>query len=359
MRRRGTEAAPERAGAARKHAQVEEAGLPAEAGGWELGSLGASANAVTVLRRSAWVLLLAGPVLGTWALLTGPEVVRAQAAAERPAAVAVDSSGPGGFAELFVTAYLEAEEGRAGDVLAVFMPGTGPASVSVSGRGGGQVVEQAAAVRVRAVSAGYWAVTVAARVRPAEPAAKPNRDQAEAEAEPAVGLRYFRVPVRSGASGELAAVALPAEVGALPAGQAPELGYGQAAEPNAADPGVRALQGFLTSYLAGGGEVDRYMPPGSRLTPIVPAPYASARVERVAEYGTNAPGAAFPEGAQIPEGTRRRLLVDVTAADRAGVERPLTYAVALKARDGRWEVEAVEAAPLLAAGSGVADKRSE
>ncbi|MFC9486664.1 conjugal transfer protein [Streptomyces hydrogenans] len=344
---------PEQAGTAREHERGEEAGLPAAAGGWELGSLGASANAVTVLRRSAWVLLLAGPVLGAWALLAGPEVVRAEVSSERPAAVAVDSSGPGGFAELFVTAYLEAEEGRAGDVLAAFMPGAGPATLS--GGGGGQVVEQAAAVRVRAVSAGYWAVTVAARVRPAEPAAKPDR----AEAEAAVGLRYFRVPVRSGASGELTAVALPAEVGALPAGQAPELGYGQSAEPNAADPGVRTLQGFFTSYLAGGGEVDRYMPPGSRLTPITPAPYASASVGRVAEYGTNAPGAAFPEGAPIPDGTRRRLLVDVTAADRAGVERPLTYAVALKARDGRWEVEAVEAAPLLAAGSGSTDKRSK
>ncbi|WP_432016515.1 conjugal transfer protein [Streptomyces hydrogenans] len=333
--------------------------MPAEAGGWELGSLGASANAVTVLRRSAWVLLLAGPVLGVWALLAGPEVVRAEVSSERPAAVAVDSSGPGGFAELFVTAYLEAEEGRTGNVLAAFMPGAGPATLA--GGGGGQVVEQAAAVRVRAVSAGYWAVTVAARVRSAEPPAKPNRSETEdeAETEATVGLRYFRVPVRSGASGELAAVALPAEVGALPAGQAPELGYGQAAEPNAADPGVRTLQGFFTSYLAGGGEVDRYMPPGSRLTPITPAPYASASVGRVAEFGTNAPGAAFPEGAQIPDGTRRRLLVDVTAADRAGVERPLTYAVALKARDGRWEVEAVEAAPLLAAGSGSTDKRSK
>ncbi|MFJ8133369.1 conjugal transfer protein [Streptomyces hydrogenans] len=357
MRRRSTGSAPEQTGTAPQHAQSEEAGLPAQAGSWELGSLGASANAVTVLRRSAWVLLLAGPVLGAWALLAGPEAVRAEVASERPAAVAVDSSGPGGFAELFVTAYLEAEEEQAGDVLAAFMPGAGPATLS--GGGGGQVVEQAAAVRVRAVSAGYWAVTVAARVRPAEPPAKPNRSETDVEAEATVGLRYFRVPVRSGASGELAAVALPAEVDALPAGQAPELGYGQSAEPSAADPGVRTLQGFFTSYLAGGGEVDRYMPPGSKLTPITPAPYASARVERVAEYGTHAPGAAFPEGAPIPEGTRRRLLVDVAAADRAGVERPLTYAVALKARDGRWEVEAVEAAPLLATGSGSTDKRSE
>ncbi|MFF8410582.1 conjugal transfer protein [Streptomyces omiyaensis] len=350
MRRRSTGPAPEKARTVREQKRGEEAELPAEAGGWELGSLGASANAVTVLRRSAWVLLLAGPMLGAWALLAGPEVVRAEVAAERPAAASVvDSSGPGGFAELVVTAYLEAEEGRAGDVLAAFMPAAGPAVVV--GGGGGQVVEQAAAVRVRAVSAGYWAVTVAARVRPAKLAAKPDRSQAE----PAVGLRYFRVPVRSGASGELAAVALPAEVGALPAGQAPALGYGQGAEPSAADPGVRTLQGFFTSYLAGGGEVDRYMPPGNKLTPIAPAPYASASVERVAEYGTNAPGAAFPEGAPIPEGTRRRLLVDVAAADRAGVERPLTYAVALKERDGRWEVEAVEAAPLLAAGSDAAD----
>ncbi|NML54793.1 conjugal transfer protein [Streptomyces sp. R302] len=346
---------PEQTGAARAHAQGEEAGLPAEAGGWELGSLGASANVVTVLRRSAWVLLLAGPVLGAWALLAGPEAVRAEVASERPAAVVVDSSGPGGFAELFVTAYLEAGEGQTGDAVAAFMPGAGPAMLA--GGGGGQVVEQAAAVRVRAVSAGYWAVTVAARVRPAEPPAKPNRSEAEAEA--TVGLRYFRVPVRSGASGELAAVALPAEVGALPAGQAPELGYGKAAEPSTADPGVRTIQGFFTSYLAGGGEVDRYMPPGSRLTPITPAPYASARVERVAEYGTNAPGATFPESAGIPDGTRRRLLVDVTAAERGGAKRPLTYAVALKSRDGRWEVEAVEAAPLLAAGSGATDERSK
>ncbi|MFF3934135.1 conjugal transfer protein [Streptomyces hirsutus] len=314
---------------------------------------------MTVLRRSAWVLLLAGPVLGAWALLAGPQVVRAEAVPDRPAAVAADSSGPGGFAELFVTAYLEAEEG---ETLAAFLPGAKSAAVSAGARG--QAVEQVAAVRVRALSEGYWAVTVAARVRPAKtPAAKATAtDPGAADpgaAERGAGLRYFRVPVRSGPAGELTAVSLPAEVGAPPAGPTPVLSYGQGAVPSKADPGVRTLEGFFSSYLAGGGEVDRYMPPGSTLTPIVPAPYAAARLERVAEYGTNVPGAAFPEGAQIPEGTRRRLLVDVTAADHVGVERALTYAVALKARDGRWEVEAVEAAPLLAAGSGATDKRSE
>ncbi|MFJ2937979.1 conjugal transfer protein [Streptomyces sp. NPDC087219] len=258
-------------------------------------------------------------------------------------------SGPGGFAELFVSAYLEAGDGTQAS-LAAFLPGA--ESLVLSANPASQVVEQVAAVRVRAVSDGYWAVTVAARVRPVK--AAPVKPAAQ-ERTVAV-LRYFRVPVRSGPAGALAAVSLPAEVGAPPVGKAPALVYGQGVAPSQADAGVRTLAGFFVSYLAGDGELDRYMTPGSTLGSIVPAPYMAVRLERIAEYGTNAPGAAFPEGSEIADGTRRRLLLDITATDHAGVERPLTYAVAMKARDGRWELEAVEAAPLLAvsAGSGVA-----
>lgn len=329
--------------------------LPGEVGGWALGSLGAAANAVTVVRRAAWVLLLAGPALGAWALLSQPEVVVSRAVPERGAVAAADTSasGPGGFAELFVHAYLEAGEGTEGS-LEGFLPGA--ESVVVLAGPGSQVVEQVAAVRVRAVSDGYWAVTVAARVRLVKSAAVKPAVQEGADAGAGVAvLRYFRVPVRSGPAGALAAVSLPAEVGAPPAGKAPALGYGQGVEPSQADAGVRTLGGFFSSYLAGEGELDRYMSPGSALASVVPVPYASVALVRIAEYGTNAPGAAFSEGAEIADGTRRRLLVDVAAVDPVGVERPLTYAVAMKARDGRWEVEAVEAAPLLApAGSGVA-----
>ncbi|MDV5143262.1 conjugal transfer protein [Streptomyces sp. SBC-4] len=327
--------------------------LPGEAGGWALGSLGAAANAVTVLRRSAWVLLLTGPALGAWSLLAPPDVVVGTTVPERDAAAVVDSSaGPSGFAELFVSAYLEAGEGTEG-ALTAFLPGA--ESVVLSADPGSQVVEQAAAVRVRAVSDGYWAVTVAARVRPVEAASTESAATQERSGTGAAVLRYFRVPVRSGPSGALAAVSLPAEVGAPALGKAPALVYGRGGEPSEADAGVRTLGGFFGSYLAGDGELDRYMSPGSTLTSIGPAPYTSVSLVRIAEYGTNAPGAAFPEGAEIADGTRRRLLVDVAGVDRAGVERPLTYAIALKARDGRWEVEAVEAAPLLVSGgSGVA-----
>ncbi|MFB7411372.1 conjugal transfer protein [Streptomyces sp. NPDC056202] len=322
--------------------------LPGEAGGWALGSLGAAANAVTVLRRSAWVLLLTGPTLGAWALLAQPDVASGTAAVpERSAAAAssVSDAGPGGFAELFVSTYLEAGEGTQAS-LAAFLPGA--ETLALSAGPGSQVVEQVASVRMRAVSDGYWAVTVAARVRlvkaaPDKPAAPERTD---------VVMRYFRVPVRSGPGGTLTAVSLPAEVSAPQVGKAPALVYGQWAEARRTDAGVRTLGGFLSSYLAGEGELDRYMSPGSTLSPVVPAPYASVRLDRLAEYGTNAPGAAFPEGAEIADGTRRRLLLGVTATDHAGVERPLTYALALKARDGRWEVEAVEAAPLLAVSAG-------
>lgn len=330
--------------------------LPGEAGGWALGSLGAAANAVTVLRRSAWVLLLTGPALGVWALLAQPDVASGTAVPERSEAAvsSVSDSGPGGFAELFVSAYLEAGEGTQAS-LAAFLPGA--ETLALSAGPGSQVVEQVASVRMRAVSDGYWAVTVAARVRPVKAALeKPGAPERTAAV-----LRYFRVPVRSGPAGALTAVSLPAEVGAPPVGKEPSLVYGQRVEAQETDAGVRTLGGFFSSYLAGEGQLDRYMSPGSTLTSVVPAPYASARLVRLAEYGTNAPGAAFPEGAEIADGTRRRLLLDVAATDHAGAERPLMYAVALRARDGRWEVEAVEAAPLLAAatGSGSPDERSK
>ncbi|MEU6114457.1 hypothetical protein ABZ840_07980 [Streptomyces sp. NPDC047117] len=43
----------------------------------------------------------------------------------------------------------------------------------------------------------------------------------------------------------------------------------------------------------------------------------------------------------------RRNLVEVEAGDRQGTVRPMTYAIQLRGRDGRWEVAALEAAPAL------------
>ncbi|MFG3533043.1 conjugal transfer protein [Streptomyces sp. NPDC047917] len=313
--------------------------LPAEAGGWALGSLGAAANTVTVLRRTAWALLVAGPVLAGWALVSRPAVVPAAAPVRQEQPAAGQSAGPGGFAELFVSAYLTAGEGTE-ESLAPFLPNA--REVSLTADPGVQRAQEVAAVRVRLVSSGYWSVTVAARVAPAGAAdgkKKPGPD--EAEAGPV--LRYFQVPVRTGAGGALAAAALPAEVGAPLSGEAPVLAYGQSVPVRSSDPAGQTLAGFFAAYLAGSGELDRYLSPGTALAAVSPAPYTQVEVARLAEVGTNDPGSAGPQS----DGARRQLLVDITASDADGQKRPLTYAITITARDGRWEIASVEGAPVL------------
>ncbi|MGW2089117.1 hypothetical protein [Streptomyces sp. NPDC001880] len=151
--------------------------LPAEAGGWSLGSLSAAANTVTVLRRTAWALLVAGPVLAGWALVSQPSVTAPAAPVRQEQPTAGQPTGPGGFAELFVSAYLTAGEGTEA-LLAPFLPNA--RDVSLTADPGVQRAQEVAAVRVRLVSSGYWSVTVAARVAPAGAAdgkKKPEPDE--------------------------------------------------------------------------------------------------------------------------------------------------------------------------------------
>lgn len=325
--------------------QSKEAGrrLPAEAGGWALGSLGAAANTVTVLRRTAWVLLLAGPALGVWAVVSKPAPTAAAPVVAPQRAAADPAVGPGGFSELYVTAYLSAGEGGEA-ALAPFFPGA--RAVSLSGAAG-QRVEQAAPVAVRQVSTGYWTVTVAARLAPAVAKEGAKAEAADPQGESAPVLRYFQVPVKAGTGGVLAAAALPAEVGAPAPGDAPALAYGQPAPASSSDPAAQTLTEFFGAYLAGRGELDRYLAPGTVLTPLSPAPYTEAELGQLAEVGTNDPATAYPPGAPVADGVRRQLRAEVTAMDAAGNRRPLSYAVALTARDGRWEIASVGGAPVL------------
>lgn len=348
----------------RRRAEVVEDVLPVEAGGWELGSLGAAANTVTVLRRTAWGLLVAGPVLAVWALLSRPSVVAPVAPVRQEQPAVGQPAGPGGFAELFVSAYLTAGEGTE-DSLAPFLPGA--RDVTLSADAGAQRVRELAAVQVREVSSGYWSVTVAARVvatgaagtgakRDSEPSEDDGSEEGARSASSGSVLRFFQVPVRSGAGGALAAAALPAEVGAPLSGEAPSLAYGQSAPVRATDPAGQMLAGFFAAYLAGSGQVERYLSPGTVLSAVSPAPYARVEVAQVSETGTDDPGGQRSTPAA---GVRRELLVQVAATDAAGQERPLTYAVAIAARDGRWEIASVEGAPVLSRESARANKQKE
>ncbi|MEU4181034.1 conjugal transfer protein [Streptomyces sp. NPDC026589] len=334
----------------RREERVREERLPAEAGGWSVASLGASANAVTVMRRSMWALLVAGPVLGVWALLSAPAVVvSASQSVRQDRAGAEEGAGPGGFAELFLSAYLTAGEGTE-SVLAPFLPTA--RDVVLEADAGSQTVERLAAVKVRRADGGggYWSVTVAALVKPASDEAPGGGRGAKSgsggtgAASQAGVLRYFQVPVKAGKGGAWSAVALPAEVGAPVPSRAEALGYGSSAPANGSDAAVQTLAGFFSAFLAGAGDLDRYLSPGTSLAPVSPPPYG--RVEVVALAETGSPSGAVPD-AGVMQGQERQLLVDVAATDVQGQKRPLVYAVSLVARDGRWEIASVEGAPVL------------
>ncbi|MFD5790496.1 conjugal transfer protein [Streptomyces sp. NPDC127037] len=331
-------------------AEVQDV-LPGEAGGWELGSLGAAANTVTVLRRTAWGLLVAGPVLGVWALLSRPVPAAPVAPVRQEQPAVGESAGPGGFAELFVSAYLTAGEGTEGS-LAPFLPTA--RDVTLTAAPGAQRAQEVAVVQVRQVSAGYWSVTVAARVVSTGTAETKAKAQKESGSAPGPVLRYFQVPVRASRGGALAAAALPAEVAAPLSGEAPSLAYGQSVPLPASDPAGQTLSGFFAAYLAGSGQLDRYLSPGTALSAISPAPYTRVEVVQVAETGTNDPGA---QQAVPADGARRELLVQVAATDTAGQQRPLAYAIAIAARDGRWEIASVEGAPVLSKDSARTDEK--
>ncbi|TBO59453.1 conjugal transfer protein [Streptomyces kasugaensis] len=319
---------------------VEESAQPDT--GWATTSMstGAMANWTAVVRWSAWGLLLAGPLLGGWALASATTPVAVPTRAEAPQAqpASSDAVAPAGFAEVYVAAYVKAgDSDEDAEELAAFYPAA--RSMSWSAQGGSERAMSASAVQVRQISAGYWSVTVAARIT----GSSKNSDSGR--------VRYFQVPLRAtsdrGASGWTAA-ALPAEVAAPTGskGAAPELSYGAAHAPLDSDPAVQTVRGFLAAYLTGRGELDRYLSPGTALRPVRPAPYATVALTQIADHGQGPAEGA--EAQTPPDGVQRRLLVDVEGDGKHTSRRPMTYAIELRARDGRWEVASLEAAPALA-----------
>ncbi|MFB8441251.1 conjugal transfer protein [Streptomyces niveus] len=315
---------------------------PASAGGW---STGARANTSTLIRWGLWCLIVLGPMLGTAAFLTAPtsaDLARPKPAPSAPATAG--AQGAAGFAQLFVDEYLRAGEGDQ-ERLAAYYPAAGSLRLegATNRRSGGQL----AIARLRQTEHGVWSVTVAARIHEAQPASTATSDRrpgAKAAAGPAV--RYFQVPVATapaagGASG-FVALAMPAEVGAPPRIDAPELVYGPMRPALPSDPRTEAVTEFLTAYLVGGGDLDRYLAPGTGLDPVVPAPYTGLAVDQLAIEGEQG---AEPVTTVPDDGTTLRLLVALRATGHDEVRVPLTYALTLTARAGRWEIAAVDGAP--------------
>ncbi|MFE4540224.1 conjugal transfer protein [Streptomyces scopuliridis] len=319
---------------------------PQDVVGW---STGAQANTATVIRWTAWGLLVLGPLLGVFAYLSAP--AQTGPSQKKPTAVApaaTGAQGAAGFAQLFVAAFISAGEGDQDELAAYYPDAT---SLRLEGDSGRRRGEQLIVVRLRQTDRGVWSVTVAARITDTQLAAdgRPDR-KADAQAAAAQSVRYFQVPIATattagGASG-YTALAMPAEVAAPERIKAPGLIYGPMRPALPADPRTQAVTEFLTAYLTGAGELDRYLAPGTQLAPVVPAPYTGVAVDTLAiegEKGTE-PVTTVPA-----DGTVLRLLVALRATGHDEVRVPLTYALTLKARAGRWEIASLDGAPTPAA----------
>ncbi|WP_052499818.1 conjugal transfer protein [Streptomyces vietnamensis] len=313
-------------------------------GGW---STGAQANSAALLRWLVWGLIALGPLLGALAYLSVPTTSAAPAPKAAPTApTASGGQGAAGFAVLFVAAYLSAGDGDEAKLAAYYPPAANLQLEGVSGQHRG---EQLTVVRLRQTDTAVWSVTVAARVIGAQPSATPSAQPGVSPSPEADPVRYFQVPVATapGAGGATAytALAMPAEVAGPERAKSPELVYGAMRPALPSDPHTQAVTSFLTAYLTrAGAELDRYLAPGTRLAAPSPAPYSGIAVDQLAVEGETG---GEPVVSVPGDGTTLRLLVTLRATGQDGVRLPLTYALTLKARAGRWEIASLDGAPAV------------
>ncbi|WP_051852123.1 conjugal transfer protein [Streptomyces sp. NRRL F-5650] len=308
--------------------------------GWKT-STAQMAGLSRLVRAGVWALVVSGPILGALAFLSSSAPAQGVA---KPAAAATPASsvGPAGFAELFVSAYLQAGQGTERD-LAPYYSG----SVALAVKPGTRTATQSTVIASREVQPGYWSVTVAADVTAHDDQGKSTR----------LGVQYFRVGIQAtgpagaggteqGATAGYAATSLPAQVAAPAALKPGGLAYETDRGSSSADPSVETARGFLAAYLTGTTELDRYTSPGTRLQPISPAPYAAVKVTGVQDDSSGSGQQKVPA-----DGTVLHQLVQVDATDQAGSPVSLSYALTLKSRASRWEVASVDDAPAIRASS--------
>ena len=296
-----------------KEASQSEASAPIAAGA----RLEAMRRRVRLSRVAVWTGIAAGPVALVLAVTSIPATVEAATAA-RPTAVrtAAAATDPAGYAQLFISAWLRSSADDATSAQAVLAQSMAPDADLPDPAADAQTAPQlVTAVRSAQRDGGVWSVTVAAQYANGS-------------------VRYYAVPVTADRTGTSFTVTGAPGVVAGPArAEVPKPAYGVTV-PDGDLPS--AVGEFLSAYLTGAGEVDRYLAPGVQLSAVSPAPYQAVTVQQV-----SAIEAAAAAGQVPADGTKVRVHVAVEARDDAG-RWPLAYELTLKARSGRWEVAALQ-----------------
>ena len=102
------------------------------------------------------------------------------------------------------------------------------------------------------------------------------------------------------------------------------------------DPAFQTAAGYVTAYLTGSAEIDRWTAPGSALTAVTPRACSGVHIDGVETVTAEAPT------------TRAAVVATATCQTVGRVSATTQYGLVLQVRDGRWEVTAED--PALLAG---------
>ncbi|MEU3734550.1 conjugal transfer protein [Streptomyces sp. NPDC033538] len=306
-----------------KKASRSEA-APAVAAGVELEKM---RRRVRLSRLALFTAIAAGPVALAVAVTSGPATATA-AAPQRPAPMRTASvtADPAGYAQMFIDAWLRSSADEAGSAQARLAQSLAPdVALPEPAADAQSKLRSVTAVRSVQRDGDAWAVTVAAQYADST-------------------VRYFVVPVAADARGAWFAVTGAPGVVAGPArATVPKSSYTVSVP---SDGALASMVGeFLGAYLTGTGEVDRYLAPGVKLSPVSPAPYTAVTVREVSAVEETAAAGQGPA-----DGTTVRVRVQAEARDDAG-RWPLAYELALTARSGRWDVAALQAGTVQGGGA--------
>ncbi|MEV2256505.1 conjugal transfer protein [Streptomyces sp. NPDC050147] len=264
-------------------------------------------------RAGVWAALAAGP-LALAVAISQPSATSAAPPASKPQRTERMASvaDPSGYAAQFLDAWLRSSDDASSEA-ARRAQSMAPDVTLPSLEEGAPAPRRVTPVRSIPKKGGQWSVTVAAQY--------------------AHAVRYFAVPAITAAGGGSFAVTAPPALVAAPAlHAAPESAYGVTVEEG---PLTATAGEFLSAYLAGRGEVGRYLAPGVRMPALSPAAARSVEVEDVLAREESAAGETVPR-----DGTRVHVLVTVEARDGSG-RWPLAYELTLSSRGGRWEIAAL------------------
>ncbi|KQR80316.1 hypothetical protein ASF98_18655 [Arthrobacter sp. Leaf337] len=230
--------------------------------------------------------------------------------------------GAGAYAEAFVASWLSASSNDHA-ALDTYLDSSGTGSLPKTGW---LYRDIAVSGTERPEGSTLAAVTVAANVKETK-----TIDGKPVETWP---RRYFRAVINT--DDGLSPVGLPAPVSApAPAGSNVTLRYPESISTNSEV--ATTATSFLSAYATGAGGLDRYTTPGNTITPISPVPFTTATIRSL--NADKVPSSAPKDGETL------NILAAVGFETDQDQGSSSTYAMALTARAGRWEVSSLSPVP--------------